>query len=130
MQREQLTLGELIACIEPYACIDPNASIEFDFCGMVPGLLASYRGDYSHLAIEWLTDHPESRKDIYCVGYFLAMLKDAIGRKYVGYKGGVFVMHESTPVWVAQFGQVSDTVITGAYQVHDVVYLATAANPE
>lgn len=84
----QMTLGKLISALSAMAAGAP-----------VPNLRAahSYRGYYSDLAFEY---HGGNRP----AADLLADAHAAMGRVFEGYKGGEFVMHENTPVWVASWG--------------------------
>lgn len=84
----QLTLGELIAQL---------AALPGD--GIVRGLgeLMSYRGYYCDLAFE-PSDADEP------VAVLLERCRAAMGRIYQGYKGGDFLMGETTPLWIAPYG--------------------------
>lgn len=83
--QSQLTLGELIAKLEampattPVGLVDPH----------------SYRGYYRDLAFK----PGEST-----AGAVLEAARAALGATFQGYKGGDFVMGESTPMWVAPYG--------------------------
>ena len=84
----QMTLGKLIAELE----------------GMPPGAKVinmsrphSYRGYYCDLAFE--NDEETCR-----AGELLAVCKSAMGKVFEGYKGGDYIMKESTPVWIAEYG--------------------------
>lgn len=99
MQREraesQMTLGELI-----------------DVLGQLPGDTEipnltephSYRGYYSDLAFEL---GPETRT----AADLLVECRSAMGKVFIGYKGGDFVMGELTPVWVAEYGSCGDRLM-------------------
>jgi hypothetical protein len=87
-------------------------SISFDFCGAAPNGIDSSRGSYDELALSF--DFGETK-----VSNLLKMCKAAIGTTYHGYKGGEYVMNETTPVWVDNYGIWSSTKITG---VHDLGY--------
>lgn len=45
-----MTLGALIALLEQF---DPSWKVVYDFAYCTPTKLASYRGDYSQLALGW-----------------------------------------------------------------------------
>ncbi len=83
----QLTLGELIAALEAM----PD--------GAVVSLkdAHSYRGYYCDLAFE-PSDGMRPAVDL------LAECKSAMGKVFEGYKGGDYVMGETTPIWLAEYG--------------------------
>jgi len=105
-----MTLGAMISALEP---LDPSLSIYFDFCGFGPGGFMSYWGYYNHLAVDF--KEPDRPKDT--VGNFLRRCKNALGETFEGYKGGDFVMDETTPVWVDRYGHGGGTAIVGIREV-------------
>jgi hypothetical protein len=84
----QMTLGKMIDALK----ILPQ-----DMLMDGVGRLHSYRGYYSDLAFE-LTNDKVKVSDV------LAMCLKAMGKVFVGYKGGDFVMGELTPLWIAEYG--------------------------
>lgn len=98
-----MTLGMLIKSLEVE---DATARVQFDFCNFVPGKLDSYRGYYSDLALSYSQDGRAT------VGDLLEECRQAVGKVYVGWKGGDYTMDENTPVWVAEPGTSSGTAIT------------------
>ena len=92
---QQLTLGQFIAALK-----------ELPPAAMVSGLgdLMSYRGYYCDLAFD-----PETREET--VAALLARCQDAMGRTFEGYKGGDFLMGETTPLWVAPYGSSGERVM-------------------
>jgi hypothetical protein len=85
---EGLTLGSLVERLEAE---DPDAEVY----GL--GVLKSYRGYYDDLAFD-----PEARRCT--VADLLAECRRAMGRVFSGYKGGDFLMGETTPLWVSPYG--------------------------
>ena len=61
------------------------------------GDLNSYRGYYSDLAFE--PDNTEKT-----VKQLLSECLLAMGKVFIGYKGGKFMMGELTPLWLANYG--------------------------
>jgi len=107
----QLTLGQLIRKIEECGVEDKNSepkNIYYDFGGMTPTILDSWRGSYSELALGFDRESSEMRAD-----KILKELKSAIGKTYQGWKGGDFTMNEDTPVWVDNCGESTETAIIG-----------------
>ena len=98
-----LRLGQLITHLKA----TKEDSVMFDFCDFVPDSLMSYRGYYEQLAVT-----PQEWKEV-LVNDFLQQLKAAVGAKFSGYKGGEYIMHDNTPVWVSEYGRASGTGIVG-----------------
>lgn len=94
----QMTLGKLITALEAM----PKET-------QVTNLRSahSYRGYYSDLAFERETGTREA-------GELLTECRNTMGRVFQGYKGGHFVMGETTPVWVAECGCCGDKLIAVA----------------
>jgi len=91
----QMTLGKLIAALETMPQDAPVANLHNAH---------SYRGYYSDLAFEPAHGtRPASE--------LLAECRNAMGRVFQGYKGGDFMMGETTPVWVACYGCCGDKLI-------------------
>src|ERR1044072_2340918 len=101
-----IALGKLIRLLE---CEKPDNWVTFDFVGMTPTTIDSYRGDYSHLALGFKAEHDESMT----VAALLTLLKSSIGKVFHGYKGGEYKASEDTPVWVANYGESGSTAIVG-----------------
>jgi hypothetical protein len=113
------TLGALILLLK--AC-PQDAHVRFDFGNTVPDGLESSRGDYAELAIGFTSGRYEDHKNLK-VSEFLAELKAADGKTYTGWKGGHYTMGPSTPVWVDNPGNWSETAIVdvevqGTYAVY------------
>jgi hypothetical protein len=83
--------------------------------------LHSYRGYYEQLAIGF-GPFIEGRGQCYpTVGALLAALDQAIGSTYEGWKGGDFVMHDWSTLWVAQEGTTDQSGQPGEVVVRDGV---------
>lgn len=125
---DQLTLGELIAKIEPIAAKQGErieakqgeSDVCFDFEYLKPTSLSSWRGSYAELAIEFASGEAMT------VNKFLEMLKDAVGKTYTGYKGGEFQMSRQTPLWVANYGNAGNTAVIGVLDLGYTVIIETA----
>lgn len=100
----QLTLGKLIEQLERRG---QKQSVRYDFCGLSPFRIASYRGYYEDLAIGWREGEAPT------VSGLLAELKIAIGCTFQGYKGGDFHMDAATNLWVSNWGECDGTAIVG-----------------
>ena len=83
-----MTLSELIEQLEK---ANPAAVVRNGF-----STAHSYRGYYEDLAFEPAT--------FVTVGHMLNCAKAALGKTYCGWKGGEFLMHEYTTVWIAEHG--------------------------
>lgn len=89
-----MTLGHLILRLE---ALDPDTVVRWGFAEP-----HTDRGDYYDLAF----DPAEN----VTVGSMLAYAKGAMGSSYKGYKGGVFVMGNSTSVRIGEWGMVGDGI--------------------
>lgn len=116
----QMTIGKLIEALTMIKQEVPDAEVYFDFCGFFPTGIDSWRGIYEELALNYKKDgEPMS------INNFLAMLKQAIGQTFTGYKGGEYTMHADTPLWVANGSEVGNTAVVGAIDDGVNVYLLT-----
>lgn len=116
----QLNLGQLIALLEKFP---EDHQVVYDFAGLQPTTLQSYRGYYEHLA---LGHTREMSYGSMSVVELLRRLKAAVGVTFEGYKGGSYVMGLETPLWVANSGETGGTAIIGAADTGSVVVLLTA----
>ena len=91
----QMTLGGMIDQLE-------SMSPEKEIKGL--GELDSYRGYYSDLAFEPITEGVTADN-------LLAKCKAAMGQVFTGYKGGDFVMGALTPLWIACYGSCGDKIL-------------------
>lgn len=116
---KQLTLGELIILLSTCNQCTP---VRFDFgvSAIVPDEIDSYRGNYRDLAI----GYSEDASDI-TVAEFSQKLIDVNGTSLTGYKGGSFLMDSNTPVWVANYGCSSNTIIVDVLDYNYIAYLKT-----
>lgn len=105
----QLTLGELIDALKKR---DQDHTVRFDFCGLVPTGIDSYRGYYEDLALSW-GEWKYGQKEPMNVGSLVTLLEGAVGQTYTGYKGGDFKMDRDTAMWVANCGDSDGTCIVG-----------------
>jgi hypothetical protein len=84
---------------------------------LYPGEPHSYRGYY-----EDITFVPSTTP--ITVADFIAALEDVIGKEFVGWKGGDYIMNENTSVWAAEEGS-GGNMITGTELRGDTVILLT-----
>jgi hypothetical protein len=114
---EQMTLGSIIDVLKRK---NPETCVMFDFVHFQPKGVHSYRGYYEQLAIGY--EVGSSAK----VGDLLKQLEDANGKKFYGYKGGTYLMHRDTPVWVANHNESGGTAIVDVRDDDWCVRLVTA----
>lgn len=112
--------------------------------GVMPGSLASYRGYYDRLAIDWLTEvdlpdspvlhYMENGTDVSEVALprvptvkdMAKALRLCVGNRFYGYKGGSYLMDDETWVHVAAYGETGPAVvdITTVADLAVVIYTA------
>ncbi len=100
----KMNLGQFTDAV---ARLKPDTIVRFAFGGLPPHEFGSYRGNYSHISIGFgteLTDGVTAEK-------LLAKCRAADGAMFYGYKGGEFVMDRRTPLWVANYGDCTNTTI-------------------
>jgi len=110
---QQLNLGELIKILKSFEFLDEVEKTEqvvFDFGYFSPTSLCSWRGAYEELAIDY--DDVDYEK-IINLKQFIELLENAVGKSFEGWKGGMFTMHEDTPLWVSKPHQACDTAVVG-----------------
>lgn len=112
-----LKLGQLLEQLRKH---DAVRDIAFDFCGLAPAGLHSYRGFYEDLALDY-------DSDIYpTVGAVATELEEAIGKTFTGYKGGEYRMGEDSTLWVSEHNRCDGTIITGVEDnEHDPLIILT-----
>lgn len=121
--KKQLTLGEIMFLLSR---IDPEASVRYDFGPFVPTAINSYRGYYGQLAIGFAEPCGGT---VITVQQLLIKCRDCVETDFEGYKGGAFTMHESTYVWVANWGKCHDTAIVGIIDQQNEAIIETAYLP-
>lgn len=125
---DQLCLGAMINLLTPIAANQKpiiekyghEATVHFDFEYLFPCGIDSWRGSYDELAIDFALDGQPMT-----VSQFLALLVDANGKTFTGYKGGEYQMNRSTPVWVARYGNSGNTAVVGIVDNEYSVILQT-----
>ncbi len=123
-----LNLGALIDAFEEQAKWGGEGThVTFDFGGLAPEGLCSYRGYYEDLAMMF-TSEQAFGEDNHTVGAMFKTLKDAVGEYFTGWKGGEYKASRESTVWVAQNGETGSTVITGIRRGDDdyIVVIETA----
>lgn len=119
---DQLTLGGLITKVERVMkgiSLEDNPRVVYDFGYMRPSDIASWRGSYQELALNYISDGEIRIRE------FLEMLKSAIGKHYYGYKGGSYLMDEDTPVWVSNWGESCNTAVVDVIDVGYKIVIVT-----
>ena len=99
----QYNLGNLIKDLEK---LDPKVNIVFEngsYQPLSPIAFGSWRGSYDFLALRG-----GYKKDGIKVQELLDMAKNTVGKMFEGYKGGEFIMDESTPVYCVEEFRQSD----------------------
>lgn len=112
----QYSIGQLIHELEKLGPEALKLPVYFDFANTYPIDVMSYRGSYVELGmafghLEWINRYVVKPQ---LSGLALVtMLQDAIApfRTFVGWKGGEYRMTVDTPIWIAQDGETSHTVI-------------------
>lgn len=98
-----MTLGELIDTLKSFP---KDYFVVIRPYDLIPHGFTSYRGYYDELALEY---------DVkgYCtVEDLLRVAKDVVGKELMGYKGGKFLMTKNTPVWISNYGNTSNMLLT------------------
>lgn len=101
---ERLSLGGLIDALAQQPA---DSTVSFQFGGLVPTTLASYRGYYDDLALGFDDGYPPT------VSALLERLRAADGAVFHGWKGGEYRMSRWSRLWVANPGHCGDTAIIG-----------------
>lgn len=104
---DQFTLGEIILKLESIIIDEEEPNVIYDFCGLYPTDIDSWRGSYAELALNFGDEEKQPMK----LSEFLHMLKSTIGKIFEGYKGGEYTMSRHTPVWVDNWGRSTETAI-------------------
>lgn len=69
----------------------------------------SYRGYYEDLALSYSTN-PEHKLT---AGELLQKAKECINKNFSGYKGGSFQMDKNSIIWLANYGETTDILLSG-----------------
>lgn len=113
----QITLGQLIDGLEAAS----SDEVCFDFGGLAPTSIDSYRGFYEHLAL----GHTKEAYEYKDRKALLAELHRAAESVFEGYKGGYYRMSRDTPVWVANYGESTSTAVIGVRDTGYVTMILT-----
>jgi hypothetical protein len=119
---QNMSLGELIDELDgvDHKCL----AVRLEDGRGISGI-ESYRGYYSDLALVPSETPIGARQPEYTVENLLDGLKNAVGEKFTGYKGGEFVMQNHTPVWVSEYGEASGLAVKGVEVRDDKVVILT-----
>lgn len=113
LNSKQLSLGQLISKLENLISEKnkdyTKVRVVFDFEHFYPTKFDSWRGSYDELALNFVNF--SSDKPTLSVIEFLNMCKDVIRKVFTGYKGGEYMMDETTPIWVANYGNSGNTAL-------------------
>lgn len=112
-----LTLSQFIDALEK---CDKDNQVRFDFGGFAPTTFASWRGDYSQLALGYDRLYP-----LPATGELIAKGRAAIGQTMMGYKGGEYRMSEDTYLWADNWGESSCTAIVGVLNIGYMTIIQT-----
>lgn len=98
-----MTLGELINTLKSFP---KDYLVVIKPYDLIPCGLTSYRGYYNELALEYdIVGHCT-------VENLLKVAKKVLGKELMGYKGGNFLMTKNTPVWISNYGNTSNMLLT------------------
>ena len=100
-----MNLGQFIKELRKYPS---DASVTLEPFELYPTSFCSYRGYYPELALGYCTE-VECRS--LTVEDLLKEALECVGKTFTGYKGGEFKMDETTPLWVSNYGECSNTKI-------------------
>ena len=103
--KSNYSIGNFIDDLKKF---DPKAHISIPPFNLYPTGFDSYRGYYSDLALEYDTENK-----FITVGELLKKAEDCIGKTFTGYKGGEFTMTKDTTLWIGNYGETTDLLITG-----------------
>ena len=110
-----LSIGKLIEFLQKYEddYEHGNTTVRFDTYGAkcYPGELISYRGYFCDLAITPVAS-------LCTVSTLLNRCKKALGTEIIGYKGGEFLITQTTSLWCAEYGDTTGLAVIGIY-LHD-----------
>lgn len=109
-------LGEIIAALKRKNQEHP---VTFGFDYARPTRLHSYRGYYEDLAIGY------QRGTDCTVGQLVAKLEEARGTVMTGWKGGEYLMHDDTAVWMSNPGDATGMAIVDVVEVPCSIWLKT-----
>lgn len=111
-----MLLNELIAKLNN---CQTKHIIVFDFEDCIiypPAPLHFYRGYYNELSIDYIKRSELKSQLPITVKLMKHFCKEAIGKSFIGYKGGEYFMTKDTPLWVSQWGDNSGRILKDVIQ--------------
>lgn len=104
-----MTIGEVIDAL---ATAKPDVRVVFDFGGVVPTRVASWRGIYAEAALGFEGGDYSANANP-TAGTLLANLRESIdGRTFDGWKGGDYRFDRDTPLHIDNRGCYTNTELT------------------
>lgn len=104
----------------------PNAKVFFDFCGIAPDEVRSWRGIYAEPALGWKVI---SWDEGHTVESLIEELNKAIsGNVFYGYKGGEFQYDGDEPLHIDNDGEYTNTEISHIEDLGYKVVIHTKSN--
>ena len=120
-----MTIGELIN--ELKKC-KPDSKVYYDFAGLMPTTINSWRGTYDEPALGWAglkylcnwgLDNPPTVENL------LKELDLALQLSYTGWKGGVYFYTEDSPLHIDNYGEWTCTELSRVENTGSSVILHT-----
>jgi hypothetical protein len=99
---DQLTLGELTVLLDN---VDDKSKSVVLGDGHYATKFGSWRGAYDELAIRFQEE--KSERYPLTAREFYIKADGADGKEFQGYKGGMYQMGSTTPVWIANWGEMN-----------------------
>lgn len=124
--KTQLTLGDILTKLRAIqTATGKDLEVTFDFADLIPTEFISFRGNYSELSLGYeARKHPDYERPK--LSEFLKAAESVNGKEMEGYKGGFATMGSDTPVWVANYGEINNTVIFEIALIGEMVVIKTA----
>lgn len=122
----QLTLGMLIQQLRDIEDAEKEVFFDFGHDRRYPVGFISWRGIYRELALTY-EDH--NNYGPMSVGEFLSLCEKTVGEEFYGYKGGEFIMDESTPIWVDNYGEANSIALRHVDERDQVVLVTGYCEP-
>jgi hypothetical protein len=129
---KQLSLGELTKKVNAHLVLretdekEGKVYYDFGFYSFYPTSINSWRGDYSHLALDiTIFEGMPDNDSALTISKFHQLLIDANGKDFEGYKGGIYTSWDDTPLWVANWGDSGYTAVSGVKRHYDSLIIQT-----
>lgn len=106
-----LDFGEIIQQLKKAIrdCADDDPHVFFDWGSAHPTGFSSFRGNYTHLCLEYSGSHSSEIR----ASKFLKICEEAMGEVFTGWKGGDYPSDSSSKVFVCCAGGISETRVVG-----------------